>query len=135
MRPFFADSYAILGALNRDPAFVARFRGARFRTSLLNLYEVFYVLLRRGMTEPELTTNLQPYEAVATAPGWSTLRAAARFRSSMLAKARHLSFIDAATYTQAREVGLPFLTGDPAFRGVDGVEFLAAVRGKRGPAA
>lgn len=42
----------------------------------------------------------------------------------MRAKGLTCSYIDAAGYAHARRLGLPFLTGDPAFEGIEGVEFL-----------
>jgi predicted nucleic acid-binding protein len=35
-----------------------------------------------------------------------------------------LSFVDGIGYTLARKQGLTFLTGDPAFEGMQGVEFV-----------
>lgn len=121
---FFADSYAILAYLAGDRAYVARFRKGSFRTSVLNLLESHYAQVSRGVSDDEASANLAPFEACAQTPDWSVLREASLFRYGMRSKGLACSYIDAAGYAHARRQGLPFLTGDAAFEGIDGVEFL-----------
>jgi hypothetical protein len=52
----------------------------------------------------------------------------------MRSKGLACSYIDAAGYALARRSGLPFLTGDPAFEGVEGVEFLREATARARPA-
>lgn len=128
MNDFYADTYAILAGLDGDPAYVSRLRSASFRTGWLNLYEAYYAQLARGVLPEEARWRLAPFEPAATNIAWSTLRAAAELRHRFLTEGRRCSYIDAAGYARARELGLPFLTGDPAFKGVAGVEFLPETR-------
>jgi predicted nucleic acid-binding protein len=135
---FFADSYAILAYLQGDPGYVARFRGSLFHTSILNLYEVHYSLVSRGVQESEAMESLAPFETSASPPDWPVLRDASRLRAALKVEGRSCSYIDAAGLAMARKMGLPFLTGDAAFEGVDGVEFLreqapSRRRGQRRP--
>lgn len=124
MTDFFADSYALLAFLAGDPGYQKRFEGAGFRTSILNLLEVHYAQVSRGVPEPEAQGNLSPFELAAVTPDWPVLRQASIFRRDLRAEGLACSYIDAVGYAQARHLGLPFLTGDPAFEGIDGVEFL-----------
>lgn len=133
MSEFFADSYAILAHLAGDPAYVARFKDATFRTSILNLFEAHYAQISRGVPDAEAVENLAPFEARAEAPDWSALREASLFRHELRSQGRRCSYIDAAGLVLARRSRLPFLTGDPAFEDVAGVEFL--VEGETKPAA
>lgn len=121
---FFADSYAILAYLVGDGGYVARFKGASFKTSALNLLEAHYAQVSRGVSDDEAAANLAPFEASIERHDWTVLRQASVFRHDMRSKGLACSYIDAAGYALARRLGLPFLTGDPAFEGVDGVEFL-----------
>lgn len=77
---------------------------------------------------PEAAANLAPFEASAVHPEWNVLKEAAGFRHEMRRKGKNCSYVDAAGYSQARSEGIPFLTGDPAFKGLPGVEFLEEKR-------
>jgi hypothetical protein len=71
---------------------------------------------------------MKPFLAVAEDARWATLAKAAAFRRASQARPVRLSYVDAVGYVLAAELRLPFLTGDPAFKGVPGVEFLPASR-------
>jgi len=121
---FFADTYAILAYLQGDPAYVKRFRGNRFRTGTWNLYEAYAAQRARGVPPTEAMENLAPFEAAMVEADVETLREAAEARLRLRAEGRRCSHIDAAGYVLAQRQGLPFLTGDGAFEGVEGVDFL-----------
>lgn len=127
---FFADSYAILALLNGDEAYARRFRNTRFRTGWLNLYEAYAAQLAREVLAPEAAANLAPFEASAGHADWETLQEAARFRHEMRKEGKNCSYVDAAGYASARSLGVPFLTGDPAFQDLPGVELLVEKRRK-----
>ena len=87
----------------------------------MNLYELAAALLRE---HPEtrareaiflLAPNLLEAET-------DDLFAAARFRMEHAKK--RISYVDALGYVLARKHGMRFLTGDKAFKGVEGVEHV-----------
>lgn len=131
MTAFYADTYAIMALLNGDPTHIRRFRAREFRTSWLNLYEAYYSQLARGVPEAEAAARLAPLEAHAEHPDWLTLKLASRFRLELKKTGRSCSYVDAAGYLQARQAQVPFLTGDPVFKGLEGVEFLEERASKR----
>ena len=49
---------------------------------------------------------------------------ASALRLELRRQGRNLSLVDALGYVLARRLGVPFLTGDRAFEGLDGVEYV-----------
>jgi uncharacterized protein with PIN domain len=119
----FADSYALVALLEGNERYVRIFRRKDVVTSALNLLEVYATLLRRfERTEcRELTAGIIPM-IVPVAPEVAFV--AGEFRQSMQSRKLDCSYIDAWGYAAAQDLGVPFLTGDPAFRDVTGVEFV-----------
>lgn len=119
----FADSYALVALLEGNERYVRIFRRREVATSALNLLEVYSTLLRRFDRAEcrALTTGIVPM-IVPVPP--EVAFAAGEFRQSMRSERRDCSYIDAWGYAAAQHLGVPFLTGDPAFRHVDGVEFV-----------
>jgi predicted nucleic acid-binding protein len=120
---FFADSYALVAFLEGNDRYFRIFRRKRLATTALNVLEVYATLLRR-LQEPEakeICTGLLPL-AVPIPPEVALF--AGDFRHRMRSMKKDCSYIDAWGYAAARRLGVPFLTGDPAFRGIDHVEFV-----------
>jgi hypothetical protein len=126
LKPFFADTYALLAWYNGDPGFVGRFAGTTFRTGFLNLMECHFVNLKKGILAAESAAILRLAEPYAIAADWATLREAAATRHRLRSQGRNSSYVDAVGYVMAQREGLPFLTGDKAFKKLAGVEFLRA---------
>ena len=119
----FADSYAFVSLFEGNDRYLRIFRKKKLVTSALNVLEVYSTLLRR----------LPPSEAREFAEGMLTsvcsippevALAAGEFRQSMRSLRKDCSYVDAWGYAAAVHLGLPFLTGDPAFRSVERVEFV-----------
>ena len=112
-----------MALLEGNERYVRIFRRKEVATSALNLLEVYATLLRR--LDPaecrELTAGI--VSMVVTVPP-EVAFVAAEFRHSMRARRRDCSYIDAWGYAAAQHLGVPFLTGDPSFRHVEGVEFV-----------
>ena len=49
---------------------------------------------------------------------------AGEFKREMRTRRRDCSYIDAWGYAAASHLGIPFLAGDPAFKGIPNVEFV-----------
>ena len=123
MTDFFADSYAVVGFLEGNPRYVRIFRHRQIVTSAFNVLEVYSTILRRlDPTEARrVAVSLLGY--VAELPPELALAAGA-FRHRMRALKRDCSYVDAWGYSAAEHLQVPFLTGDPAFKGLDRVEFV-----------
>lgn len=123
MADFFADSYALVALLEGNERYVRIFRRKVIVTSSLNLLEVYSTLLRRFDRDEsrELTAGIT--SMIVPVPP-ETAYPAGEFRQAMRSQRRDCSYIDAWGYASARHLGIPFLTGDPAFRHVEQVEFV-----------
>ncbi len=125
MKPFFADSYAILAVMRGDAEYSRRFREASFfRTGNWNLLECYYAHVSQGIAPQAAADRLAPFLRAAVGDGWDVLRAAAEVRIRFRSLGRVISNVDAVGYALARRHGLQFLTGDPSFKGMPGVDFL-----------
>ena len=123
MVDFLADSYALVAFLEGNDRYVRIFRRKRMVTTALNVFEVYATLLRRVDEEKakEVCSGLLPL-TVDVPPEVALV--AGDFRHRMRSIKRDCSYIDAWGYATARDLRVPFLTGDPAFRGIDHVEFV-----------
>jgi predicted nucleic acid-binding protein len=120
---YFADSYAFIAHFQGNPRYNRIFRKKTVVTSAMNVLEVYSTLARR-IEEPEarrLATAILP--SVVHVPAEVALHAGS-FRQSMRARRRDCSHIDAWGYASANYLGVPFLTGDTAFKGVEQVDFV-----------
>ena len=120
---FLADSYALVAYLEGNPRYTKIFRRKTLATTALNVLEVYATLLRR----------IDPKEAQDVCSGLLSLAvpvpaevalAAGEFRHRMRSLKKDCSYIDAWGYAAAGRLGVPFLTGDPSFRGIEHVEFV-----------
>ncbi len=94
-------------------------------TSEFNLLELAYALTRDYGVETALgvLTLVREFVEIASPTDGDYVEASA-FRIDMRRQGRNLSLTDALGYTLARRLGIPFLTGDREFEGLDGVEFV-----------
>jgi predicted nucleic acid-binding protein len=120
---FLADSYAFVGFFEGNERYARIFRHRSVVTTALNVLEVYATLLRRIDREEARTHALALIRLVAEIPSEVAI-AAGEFRQRMRVRHRECSYIDAWGYASARALSVRFLTGDPAFKGVDNVEFV-----------
>ncbi len=130
MTRYLADTYAFIEALEGNPRYARIMRGGKVATTAMNVAELHYALLRNGLDVPEaerisraalgLVAEVPADIAIAAA----TTRMAMNTRLRKAGAAGRLSHVDAWGYEAARGMGLLFLTGDPVFRGMPGVEFV-----------
>lgn len=123
MADYLADSYALVAFLEGNDRYVRLFRRKALATTALNVLEVYATLLRRmsAAEAREIGSALLPL-TISVAP--EVALAAGEFRHRMRSAHKVCSYIDAWGYAAATELGIPFLTGDPAFRGLENVEFV-----------
>lgn len=113
---FFFDSYAILEILDGNPAY-GRFANEQIVTSVLNIAEVHYAYLKQGQPKK---SDMILAQLVDFNP--ALVKKAMEFRFEH--KKKDLSMVDCIGYMLARQMNVPFLTGDNAFRGMPHVEFV-----------
>lgn len=117
---FFLDAYALIEIALANPAYEP-YLLEDLATSAIHRLEAHYHLLRIG--GPEIADGtlaaFRPFEVDIVD---DDIRQASGFRLGQ--RARGYSFADALGYTMAQRRGMRFLTGDKAFKGVKGVEFV-----------
>jgi len=117
----FYDSYAILAIAFGQENYRRYTAGFRIVTTIMNLYESYYVLLQKNLPHEaeSVFSRLLPF-CVDIEP--SHIKDAAYFRLSN--QKSKLSYTDALGYIIAAHYGIPFLTGYDAFRSLPNVEFV-----------
>lgn len=127
MTQYFYDTWAILEYLRDRPGYERYFEGAPGGTALLNLAEVCFKMLEwgRGAEMKRVFHRFLP--SLMELPPEMVPRAMEfrRQHPDPRRRGRYLfSYADALGYTLALESGLRFLTGDPDFKGMPGVEWV-----------
>jgi predicted nucleic acid-binding protein len=118
-----ADSYAFFELYTGNERYLRIFRSRSVVTTALNVLEVYRTLLRRTDRARALTEARKCLGLVVPVPPEDAL-SAAELKHRMNNERVDCSYVDAWGYATARAIGVPFLTGDPAFRGLDNVEFV-----------
>lgn len=118
----FLDTYALVEILNGNPAYRGELDGAG--TSLYHLFEL-HVQLARLRDEPTADAVFGDLRPLAAEVEDADVLAASRFKRAHPKK--RLSYADVLGYAMARQRGIAFVTGDAAFRGMDGVRFIAGL--------
>jgi predicted nucleic acid-binding protein len=117
---YFFDTYALIEMQRGNPAY-GPFKAASIRTHQMNLYEFAWATARAG-SEALAREQLDRMAPSLLPADLEDLFAAVRFRSGRTRD--RVSYVDALGYVLARRHGLRFLTGDPAFEGLENVEFV-----------
>ncbi len=113
----FLDTYALVEILNDNPTYTPY--APQAVTNVLNLYE-FHFHATRLRNDTDATSAFRGLRSCALAVEDDDVLEASRFRRRNAG--RGLSFADALGYTMAQRRGMPFVTGDKAFKGMDGVK-------------
>ncbi|HVL48138.1 MAG TPA: PIN domain-containing protein [Candidatus Thermoplasmatota archaeon] len=116
----FLDTYAIVEILNGNPDYRGVLEDAA--TSLYHLYEL-HVQLARLRDEATANAVYRDLRSLAVEATDADVLAASRFKRAH--PKAGFSYADALGYAMARERDVPFVTGDKAFRKIDGVAFIA----------
>jgi len=117
---YFFDSYALIEILEQNPRY-AQYTNMMMITSKLNLFEIFYYLLRIGK-EKEALIVLQKYYKFTADFDDTIIAQAAYVRYQH--KEKKLSMTDCIGYVLARQMNIKFLTGDKQFEHFENVEFV-----------
>lgn len=119
-RAYFFDTYAFIEIYNKNPGYFKYANCCPILTKL-NLYEVYYTLLRLGNKEVA-NSFLREFYDLAIDYDKSIIARAAEFKIYL--KKRNISMVDSIGYFVALEKGIKFLTGDKQFEGMYNVEFV-----------
>jgi predicted nucleic acid-binding protein len=117
----FYDTYALYAIIKGEGSYGRFAKGYGIVTSLMNLYELYYTLLKEDENElaesffSKLLGNCVEISSEA-------VKNAAIFRKRQVK--RKLSYLDCLGYAIAREKGVKFLTGDEGFRDLANVKFV-----------
>jgi predicted nucleic acid-binding protein len=124
MARVFLDTYALIELMVSGESYREVSLGDG-TTAMGNLAETYYVLRTQYSAEAAEKAYGIICRLIADVPA-STIRSAMIFREEFNRKNRKqaLSYADAIGYTYAREHGLDFVTGDDAFKDLDGVRFI-----------
>ena len=118
---FFFDTYAFIEIIKENKDYEPYKRGIGVITTILNLMELHYSLLRTvGKEEADRHFDrLLPF--AIEIPG-KIIKQANFFK--LLNKKKKLSYVDCVGYIIAKRNNVKFLTGDKQFKGMDNVAFL-----------
>ena len=124
MARYYADTYALVEILKGNPAY-ERYASEELVTSEFNLLELAYALTRDYGREKavEILRMVRAFITIIQASDEDYVEAST-LRIKLRKQGRNLSLIDALGYVLARRLGIPFLTGDREFKGLDGVEYV-----------
>ena len=117
---YFFDTYAIIEII-KDNKNYEKYKSEDILTSILNLGELYYALLR-DFDRQVADFWHEKLKTVSTSVDSDVVVKSMRFRFENRKKG--FSFIDCVGYVLSKELGCVFLTGDPAFEGLPNVEFV-----------
>lgn len=120
---FFYDSYAVLAYTSGHQGYRKYFDESEGVLTKLNLLEVFY----RSLEEhgPKAASSIMgTFSKYLVEFGLKDIEGAMRIRMTLKREGKDVSYADAVGYFLSRKMGIRFLTGDRAFRGMSGVEYL-----------
>lgn len=114
---YFWDAYALVERAEGNASYLP-YADVPVFTHQMDVYE-FVACVSRHHPETEVREALRLLAPNLVDAETEDLFAAARFRAE-----RRVSYVDALGYVLARKHGMRFLTGDRAFQGVEGVEYV-----------
>src|SRR3989338_10195114 len=119
---YFLDTYVLIEYLGGNSK-CKQYINSNFCVSRFNLMELYYVSVRdSGETQAE-----KDYEIFAPAEieiSEKTLKNAMKKRFELKKTKLDISYVDAIGYQYSLEHNLKFVTGDPAFEKLEGVEYI-----------
>ncbi len=120
---FFYDSYAIIEFINKNEKFKSYFLENEGVTTLYNLMEVYYSILKNEGSE-KANRMLIDMKGIIIEINIEVIKDAMNFR--LKNKNKKFSYTDCLGYTLAKKLSIKFLTGDEGFKNLPNVEFIKA---------
>jgi predicted nucleic acid-binding protein len=121
---FFYDSYAVLAYIDDQPNYRPYFEEDDGILTKLNLMEIYYRMLEtHGSHAASEAINV--FSKYQRNFGIAEIESAMRLRFRLMKKkGLNISYADALGYNIAMKNRIKFLTGDPSFESLKGVEFV-----------
>lgn len=120
MVKFFLDTFAMMEIIKGNPKY-QKYLDSELFTSLMNLYELYYKLLKVSDEKSAEDKFFQFREFLIHIEDVHIFLASKfRLQNTKLA----LSYVDCLGYSMAKEKGMKFLTGDRPFKSMENVEFV-----------
>jgi predicted nucleic acid-binding protein len=123
LSPYFADTYALVEYLRGSKSYAPLIDDENWVTSLLNLTELYYAVLRDN-DEKSADAALLAFRRRAVDVMDDDIKEGMKVRLRQRAKRVDLSYADGIGYAIARRRGAIFLTGDSAFADLDGGDLV-----------
>jgi len=122
-RRYFYDSYAVLAYTSGHQAYRVYFEERDGVLTKLNLLEIFYRSLEQydSKVALEILGSFYKYQVDFDE---EDISASMGMRLELKKKGLDISYADALGYFLSQKMGMKFLTGDRAFQGLKGVEYL-----------
>ena len=117
---YFLDTYALVEILHDNPLY-QKYKEEELQTTLFNLYELYFSLLKTYNTEIAKVMFYKFFESCIEI-NEEHIFAAAAFKLEH--KKTNISYVDALGYAIAKKEGMRFLTGDKEFKEIPNVEFV-----------
>ncbi|HLC31547.1 MAG TPA: PIN domain-containing protein [Candidatus Nanoarchaeia archaeon] len=117
---FFFDTYAFYEIIKGNSHY-QKYIGAGIVTTKLNVFELYFTFLKEGKTDLA-SISFTTYYPFVKEFGEQVIKEAAHLKLSL--NKRDVSMTDCIGYCMAQQLGILFLTGDPAFEQLDNVEFV-----------
>ncbi len=120
---YFFDSYAVLAYSSGHETYRRYFDENEGVLTKLNLLEIFYRSLEEYNLKvaTDLLTSFYKYLIEFDS---GDISRAMTLRLELKRKRLNISYADALGYFLSRKIGIKFLTGDPSFERLKGVEFI-----------
>ena len=120
MAKYFLDTYALIEIILGNTKY-RRFLESELYTSVFNLYELYYNILR-DFNEEMARKYFFQFKQILFKFGDEQIFLASKFKLEN--KRKKLSYADCLGYIIAQSNNMKFLTGDKEFEETEGVEFV-----------
>lgn len=123
MTKYFYDTYAIIEFINENERFKDYFLKYEGITTLYNVMEVYYIILR-DFGEEKAKEAINLLKPIIIYPTIELVEESMKFRLKHRIRNKKLSYSDCLGYIIALKENAKFLTGDVDFKGLPNVEFV-----------
>jgi hypothetical protein len=121
---YFLDTYAMMEYVAGNRAYLKYFSSnSRLRTSILNLMELYFHVLRDAGESVADSTYAQFKQYVVPLSD-EDVKNGMKFRLRSMSKRLDVSYTDSVGYAASERLGTNFLTGDEVFKRLSNVEFV-----------
>ena len=117
---YFFDSYALIEMYKGNKSY-EKYASCEAVTTYFNLYECYYYLLRQK-NRKEAEELFDEIRKICINLKFEWIKEASGFKLEN--KKKKVSYVDCLGYIIAKEMNMPFLTGDMQFKEMSNVEFV-----------